>query len=85
MPVAPVVVLRICLLLPVAGIARGPTLIGARVLRMEGKLGCFRPGAFADLLVIDGNPLKDLGLFQASDKSLVAIMKGGRFHRNRLR
>ena len=66
-------------------IIRSATLIGARVLRMEGKLGCFRPGAFADLLVIDGNPLKDLGLFQASDKSLVAIMKGGRFHRNRLR
>jgi len=66
-------------------IVRSATLIGARVLRMEGKLGCLRPGAFADLLVIDGNPLKDLGLFQAADKSLVAIMKGGRFHRNRLR
>jgi imidazolonepropionase-like amidohydrolase len=66
-------------------IIRSATLIGARVLRMEGKLGCLRPGAFADLLVVDGNPLKDLGLFQAADKSLVAIMKGGRFHRNRLR
>jgi len=66
-------------------IVRSATLIGARVLRMEGKLGCLRPGAFADLLVIDGNPLKDLGLFQAAEKSLVAIMKGGRFHRNRLR
>src|SRR5499433_2014592 len=61
-------------------IVRSATLIGARVLRMEGKLGCLRPGAFADLLVIDGNPLKDLGLFQAADKSLVAIMKGCRFH-----
>jgi imidazolonepropionase-like amidohydrolase len=66
-------------------IIRSATQIGAQVLRMEGKLGCLRPSAFADLLVIDGNPLKDLGLFQTSDKSLLAIMKGGRFHRNRLR
>ena len=65
-------------------IIRSATLIGARVLRMEGKLGCLRPGAFADLIVIDGNPLKDLGLFQTPEKSLLAIVKGGRFHKNRL-
>ncbi len=66
-------------------IIRSATLIGARVLRQEGKLGCLRPGAFADLIVVDGNPLKDLGLLQTPDRSLLAIMKGGRFHRNRLR
>jgi imidazolonepropionase-like amidohydrolase len=65
-------------------IIRSATLIGARVLRMEGKLGCLRPGALADLIVIDGNPLKDLGLFQTPEKSLLAIVKGGRFHKNRL-
>jgi imidazolonepropionase-like amidohydrolase len=66
-------------------IIRSATLIGARVLRMEGKLGCLRPEAFADLLVVDGNPLKDISLLEAPDRSLVVIMKGGRFHRNRLR
>jgi imidazolonepropionase-like amidohydrolase len=66
-------------------IIRSATLVGARVLRQEGKLGCLRPGAFADLLLVDGNPLKDLGLLQTPDRSLLAIMKGGRFHRNRLR
>lgn len=66
-------------------IIRSATLIGAQVLRQEGKLGCLRPGAYADLLVIEGNPLKDLGLLEAADRSLVVIMKGGRFHRNRLR
>jgi len=66
-------------------VIRSATLIGARVLRMEGKLGCLRPGALADLLVVDGNPLKDIGLLETPDRSLVAIMKGGRFHRNRLR
>jgi imidazolonepropionase-like amidohydrolase len=66
-------------------IIRSATLIGAQVLRKEGKLGCLRPGAFADLLVIDGNPLKDLGLLAKPEKALVAIMKAGRFHRHRLR
>src|SRR5712664_3858321 len=66
-------------------IIRSATLIGARVVRQQGKLGCLRPGAFADLLVIDGNPLKDLGLFETPEKSFVAIMKGGKFHKNRLR
>jgi imidazolonepropionase-like amidohydrolase len=66
-------------------IIRSATLVGAQIIRREGKLGCLKPGAFADLLVLDGNPLKDLGLFQKTDKSLVMIMKGGQFYRNRLR
>ena len=65
-------------------IIRSATLVGARVLRQEGKLGCLRPDALADLLVIDGNPLKDLGLFERPERSLLAIMKGGQFHRYRL-
>ena len=43
-----------------------------------------KPGAFADLLVIDGNPLSDLGVLQEQGKYLAVIMKGGRFHKNRL-
>jgi imidazolonepropionase-like amidohydrolase len=66
-------------------IIRSATLVGARVVRMEGKLGCLRPGALADLLVLDGNPLKDIGVLETPEKSLLAIMKGGRFHKNRLR
>ncbi len=51
---------------------------------MEGKLGCLKPGAFADLLVVDGNPLKDLKLFPEQGRHLSVIMKAGRFHKNRL-
>ena len=65
-------------------IIRSATTIGAQVVRMEGKLGCLKPDAFADLLVVDGNPLKDLKLFQEQGKHLSVIMKGGRFHKNRL-
>jgi imidazolonepropionase-like amidohydrolase len=70
--------------LPAIEIIRSATTVGAQVLRMEGKLGCLEPGAFADLIVVDGNPLKDLKLFQGEGKHLSAIMKGGRFHKNRL-
>jgi imidazolonepropionase-like amidohydrolase len=65
-------------------IIRSATTIGAKVVRMEGKLGCLKPDAFADLLVVDGNPLKNLKLFQEQGEHLSAIMKGGRFHKNRL-
>ena len=65
-------------------IVRQATLVGAEIVRMEGKLGVIEPGAFADLIVVDGNPLKDLGLFQEQGKHLSAIMKGGTFHKNRL-
>src|SRR5215813_12277776 len=65
-------------------IIRSATTIGAQIVRMEGKLGCLKPGAFADLLVVDGNPLNDLKLLQSQGQHLSVIMKGGRFHKNRL-
>lgn len=65
-------------------IIRSATLTGAQVIRREGKLGCLRPDAYADLIVVDGDPLKDLSLFRKHETHLSAIMKGGRFHKNTL-
>jgi imidazolonepropionase-like amidohydrolase len=65
-------------------IIRAATTIGARIVRQEGKIGTLKPGAFADLLLIDGDPLKNLGVLQEQGKYLAAIMKGGRFHKNTL-
>jgi imidazolonepropionase-like amidohydrolase len=65
-------------------VIRAATLIGAEIVRQVGKLGCLKPGAFADLLLVDGNPLLNLGVLQEQGKFLAAIMKGGRFHKNRL-
>ena len=62
-------------------IIRAATLIGAQVLRREGKLGCLKPGAFADLLVIDGNPLRNLDLLSGQGEHIAGIMKAGRFHK----
>jgi len=65
-------------------IIRQATTIGARIIRQEGKLGTLKAGAYADLLLIDGDPLKNLGLFQEQGKYLAAIMQGGKFHKNTL-
>jgi imidazolonepropionase-like amidohydrolase len=65
-------------------IIRSATTVGAQILRMEGKLGTVQTGAFADLILVDGDPLKDLTLFQEQGKHLAAIMKGGAFHKNTL-
>lgn len=52
------------------------------MLRREGVFGVIAPEPAADLLLVDGNPLGDLGLFQDQGAHLSAIMKGGRFHKN---
>jgi len=39
------------------------------------KVGTLVPGAFADLLVVDGDPLKDLALLEDQGKHLSVIMK----------
>jgi imidazolonepropionase-like amidohydrolase len=65
-------------------IIRQATLVGAEIVRMEGKLGVVKPGAFADLLVVDGDPLRKLELLTGQGEHLSVIMKAGRFHKNRL-
>jgi imidazolonepropionase-like amidohydrolase len=66
-------------------IIRQATTVGAEVLRQEGKLGIVEPGAFADLIVVDGNPLKKLELFLDQGAHLTMIMKAGKFHKNALK
>jgi len=65
-------------------ILRSATIVNARILNREGQLGELVSGAFADVLVVDGDPLKDIGLFKDGGPNLSVIMKGGRFYRNRL-
>ena len=67
-----------------AEVIRSATVIGAEVVRMEGRLGVVAAGACADLLVVDGDPLDDVGLFQNNGEHLAAIMKDGQFFKNRI-
>jgi imidazolonepropionase-like amidohydrolase len=67
-----------------AEIIHSATVVNAEILQRGGELGELVPGAFADLLVVDGDPLADLKLFEEDGRHLAAIMKGGRFYKNRL-
>lgn len=51
---------------------------GAELLGMKDDLGTIEPGKLADLLVVDGNPAKDITVLQ-DRANLDVIMKGGQF------
>ncbi|MDP6603566.1 MAG: amidohydrolase family protein [Rhodospirillales bacterium] len=70
--------------LSAAEIIHSATVIGAEVVRMDGQLGVIEAGALADLLVVEGNPLEDLGLLQNQGAHIAAIMKDGVFAKNDL-
>jgi imidazolonepropionase-like amidohydrolase len=65
-------------------ILRSATSIAAELIGQAGKLGVIAKGAAADLLVVAGDPTKDLAPLQAPEKGLLAVMKGGVFLKNRL-
>ena len=56
---------------------RQATSINAELMMMEGKIGCVAPGAFADIIVVDGDPLKDIGLLAQDGKKLTTIVRAG--------
>jgi imidazolonepropionase-like amidohydrolase len=58
-------------------ILRQATSIGAEIVQMQGQIGVVAPGALADLLVVDGDPLKDIGLLAQSGAKLAAIVRAG--------
>jgi imidazolonepropionase-like amidohydrolase len=65
-------------------VIRSATLVNAELLNCTGELGVIAPGALADLLVVDGNPLDDLHLLQEQGKRLSLIMKGGKMYKQTL-
>jgi imidazolonepropionase-like amidohydrolase len=65
------------------------TSINADLLAMSGprnpypgKLGVIEADAFADLLIIDGDPIADINLVADAEKNLKLIMKDGRIYKN---
>ena len=63
---------------------RSATSINAEIMQKKGELGCIQPGAFADLIAVEGNPLKNIHLMTKPDENFSVIMKGGEFIRNRI-
>ena len=65
--------------LPAQEVIASATHIAAKLLRLEGKIGAVGPDAFADLIAVDGDPLKDLSLLTGQGRHMPLIMKGGAF------
>ena len=59
-------------------------LSGQRKPYREGKLGVIEEGAYADLVVVDGNPLVDITLLAEPERNLHLIMKDGKIYKNTL-
>lgn len=65
--------------LPAHEVIGSATHVAAKLLKLEGKIGTVAPGAHADLIVVDGDPLKDLSLLTRQGKHMPLIMKDGAF------
>jgi imidazolonepropionase-like amidohydrolase len=63
---------------------RSATSVNAEIMQKSGIVGSVEPGAYADIIAIDKNPLKDIHVMAKPDERFSMIMKGGEFVRNRL-
>jgi imidazolonepropionase-like amidohydrolase len=52
---------------------RAATTVAAELLRMEGQIGTLAPGAYADVIAVEGDPLQDIAALQR----VRFVMKGG--------
>jgi imidazolonepropionase-like amidohydrolase len=71
--------LRARVLTPLA-VLRSACAVNAELLGETGRLGCVKVGAHADLILIDGDPLKDIALLEQPERMPV-VMKAGSFVR----
>jgi imidazolonepropionase-like amidohydrolase len=67
-----------------AEVLQSATIGAARLMRAEGRIGQLLPGAFADLLVVDGDPTVTLDMLTAPQSGIRLLMQGGRTVRNTL-
>ncbi len=70
--------------LPAIEVIRSATMHAATLCKREGKIGTLKAGAYADAILVDGNPLKDLSLLTNQGAHMALIMQGGRMHKNQL-
>lgn len=59
-------------------------LSGPRNPYRDGELGKITEGAYADLILVDGNPLENIDLVADPEKNFLLIMKDGKIYKNTL-
>jgi imidazolonepropionase-like amidohydrolase len=63
--------------LPAIDVLRSATTLAAQLLGLEGRAGIVEPGADADLLVVDANPLDDWSVLEQQGARIPGIMQAG--------
>jgi imidazolonepropionase-like amidohydrolase len=63
-----------------ANILRSATSVNAEIL-MEPQLGKIQPGCYADMLIVDGDPLTHIDVLAQDGQGVTAVMKAGQFHK----
>jgi len=58
------------------------TITNAKLLRQEKNLGTIEKGKYADMILVNGDPLKDICLIQNYKEKITLIMKGGEIYKN---
>jgi imidazolonepropionase-like amidohydrolase len=58
------------------------TKTNAELLRKDKDLGTVEAGKLADLILVDGDPLEDITLFQKYSEKITLIMQGGGVYKN---
>ncbi len=54
----------------------------AEIMYMENEIGCIAPGYKADLIVVDGKPLDDIGCLENDGKQIPFVMKDGKIFKD---
>lgn len=65
-------------------VLQSATIIGAEILNMQGKLGQLTAGAIADVLLVDGNPYKDISCLLGQGDHIPLVMKAGQIYHDEL-
>ena len=67
-----------------ADVLRSATSTAAELFGLVGEIGTVAVGARADLIVVDGDPLADLGVLQDPERHLRVVIKDGVVYKDTL-
>lgn len=62
--------------MPAAQVILSATSVNAKMLRMNDRIGALKPGLFADIIAVPGDPTQDIKLLRGVN----FVMKGGKVH-----
>lgn len=65
-------------------VIRSATRVNAELVNMSGQIGTIAPGAFADIIGVDGDPCKELRVLAEPERHLKLVIRGGEIVLNRL-